>query len=185
MPCVIIGGLCQALCQMVASYEILLGGRLIIGVTGGIMTTVVPIYMAEIAPARARGILGALNNLTLILGVVAGLTLGIQHLMGTRELWHWSLGLNVPMGAANAAFLAFSPESPKFLILTKGRLQQGRQALLQLHGTNKVYLDMTYVSPRIFYSRALHIYLVICITCSKVMSVTDKPCARLTPLKKN
>ena len=110
------------------------------------MTTVVPIYMAEIAPARARGILGALNNLTLILGVVAGLTIGIQHLMGTSELWNWSLGLNVPMGAANAAFLAFSPESPKFLILTKGRLQQGRQALLRLHGTNKVYLDMTYMS---------------------------------------
>ena len=128
-----------------ASYEILLGGRLIIGVTGGIMTTVVPIYMAEIAPARARGILGALNNLNLILGIVAGLTLGIRHLMGTSELWNWSLGLNVPMGAANAAFLAFSPESPKFLILTKGRLQQGRQALLRLHGTDKVYLDMTYI----------------------------------------
>ena len=50
----------------------------------------------------------------------------------TAELWHWSLGLNVPLGALNAAFLAFSPESPKYLVLTRGKVREGRRALTKL-----------------------------------------------------
>ena len=52
--------------------------------------------------------------------------------MVTAELWHWSLGLNVPLGALNAAFLAFSPESPKYLVLTRGKVREGRRALTKL-----------------------------------------------------
>ena len=53
-------------------------------------------------------------------------------IMSTAELWHWSLGLNVPLGALNAAFLAFSPESPKYLVLTRGKVREGRRALTKL-----------------------------------------------------
>ena len=61
-------------------------GRLIIGVTGGILTTVVPVYLAEISPVNIRGLLGALNNLTLIIGAVAGMVTGINHVMGTGDV---------------------------------------------------------------------------------------------------
>ena len=68
-----------------------IAGRLIIGITGGILTTVVPVYLAEISPVNIRGLLGALNNLTLIIGAVVGMVTGINHVMGTS-------------GATNAIF---------------------------------------------------------------------------------
>jgi len=108
----ILGGLCQALTQPISSYEILLAGRLIIGITGGILTTVVPVYLAEISPVNIRGLLGALNNLTLIIGAVAGMVTGINHVMGTAELWHWSLGLNVPLGASTRLSLPSAQSLP-------------------------------------------------------------------------
>jgi MFS transporter, SP family, solute carrier family 2 (facilitated glucose transporter), member 3 len=45
---------------------------LIVGLTAGLNTVLVPIYLSEIAPVRLRGGIGVLNQLAVTLGIFIG-----------------------------------------------------------------------------------------------------------------
>ena len=46
-------------------------GRMIVGIAVGLASSVVPVYIAELAPPRQRGRLVAFNNLCVVVGQVA------------------------------------------------------------------------------------------------------------------
>lgn len=58
------------LCGTAWSLPLLLGGRVLCGVGFGIASTVVPVYMSEVAPARFRGAIGSVNQLTINVGIL-------------------------------------------------------------------------------------------------------------------
>lgn len=59
----ILGSICMFMSLYVASYELLIVGRFIIGLNSGLNSAVPPMYLTEISPARIRGAVGTVHSL--------------------------------------------------------------------------------------------------------------------------
>ena len=78
----IVGGLCQALAQ---EMWVLFLGRAVGGWGVGMLSCLAPLYLSEIAPRRIRGGLLALEQFSIVTGVVVGfwyvpLVLGLSNI---------------------------------------------------------------------------------------------------------
>ena len=58
----VLGGLTMALSRPTMAWEVLLVGRLVVGLTAGLNTVLVPVYVSEISPLHLRGALGGLQH---------------------------------------------------------------------------------------------------------------------------
>lgn len=62
-----IGAILFYTCRAAKSVELLLLGRLIVGLASGLTTSTVPMYLAELAPLELRGTLAVLASMGLYL----------------------------------------------------------------------------------------------------------------------
>ena len=56
--------------KLAASWEMLIIGRLVVGLYSGLSTGFVPMYVGEIAPTTLRGALGTLHQLGIVIGIL-------------------------------------------------------------------------------------------------------------------
>ncbi|MBR2570090.1 MAG: sugar porter family MFS transporter [Paenibacillus sp.] len=132
----IIGTLGSAIPSTFSGYII---ARMIGGLGIGITSTLCPLYNAEIAPAKYRGRLVALNQLAVVTGifVVYFVNMGIagmgDHAWGVENAWRWMFGVGVIPGVLFLVLLFFVPESPRWLI-TQGRPADSLPILVKIHG---------------------------------------------------
>lgn len=56
----VVGAIFFYFCRVFASVEILVTGRLIVGLASGLTTSILPMYLAEVAPLELRGTLAVL-----------------------------------------------------------------------------------------------------------------------------
>lgn len=125
----ILGAIVFLLVPSLNSVEMLLIGRLIVGLSGGLATSLLPMYMTEIAPLKLRGAVGVLCQLGITCGVFLGQVAGLDSVLGTKEHWHIMLAA-FSLLCAIALLLTFVlPESPKYLYITK---EQQSKALKEL-----------------------------------------------------
>uniref|UniRef100_W5MNH4 Major facilitator superfamily (MFS) profile domain-containing protein n=1 Tax=Lepisosteus oculatus TaxID=7918 RepID=W5MNH4_LEPOC len=73
----LVGGLLMGLSTAAASFEMLIAGRLLIGVFCGLCTGLVPMYIGEISPTGLRGAFGTLHQLGVVLGILVAQVLGL------------------------------------------------------------------------------------------------------------
>lgn len=66
----ILGGCLMGFCKIATSVEMLILGRLIIGLFCGLCTGFVPLYIGEISPTALRGAFGTLNQLGIVIGIL-------------------------------------------------------------------------------------------------------------------
>lgn len=59
----------------------------------GLNTSLVPMYISEIAPLNLRGGLGTVNQLAVTVGLLLSQVLGIEQILGTDEGWPLLLGI--------------------------------------------------------------------------------------------
>jgi sugar porter (SP) family MFS transporter len=103
-----------------------------LGVGAAILTA--PVYIAEIAPARARGSLVSLNQLMIVIGISISFFSNYFLVSLGAESWRWMLGVQVIPAALYFLLLVLVPESPRWL-LSKGREQSALAVLTQVHGS--------------------------------------------------
>ena len=73
-------------------FAVLVAGRMVVGIAVGLASSVVPVYIAELAPPHMRGLLVGVHNLSCVLGQVgAGLVDG--GFSGTYAGWRYMLGV--------------------------------------------------------------------------------------------
>ncbi|XP_015833452.1 glucose transporter type 1 isoform X4 [Tribolium castaneum] len=138
-----ITGACLMWCTKLAnSYEILFFGRFIIGVNCGLNTSLVPMYISEIAPLNLRGGLGTVNQLAVTVGLLLSQVLGIEQILGTNDGWPLLLGLAVCPALLQLVLLPICPESPRYLLITKQWEEEARKALRRLRASNQVEEDI-------------------------------------------
>ncbi|XP_025267040.1 glucose transporter type 1 isoform X6 [Camponotus floridanus] len=138
----IVGACLMGFTKLAESYEMLFFGRFIIGVNCGLNTSLVPMYISEIAPLNLRGGLGTVNQLAVTVGLLVSQVLGIEQILGTNEGWPVLLGLAICPAILQLLLLPVCPESPRYLLITKQWEEEARKALRRLRASNQVEEDI-------------------------------------------
>jgi len=138
----IVAAMAMVFSKHVTSYELLIIGRYLIGVNCGLNTSLVPMYISEIAPLNLRGGLGTVNQLAVTVGLLTSQVLGVDYLLGTDEGWPYLLGIAVFPSILQMVLLPICPESPRYLLISKGQEQGAREALKRLRNTPNIEDDI-------------------------------------------
>ena len=103
------------------------------GVAIGLASTLSPLYIAEISPARKRGLLVSLNQLAIVTGIL--LSYSVNYLLtGTGPSnWRWMFACAAVPSICFLLTLLFIPESPRWLV-QKGREPEAEHFLSQVVG---------------------------------------------------
>jgi MFS transporter, SP family, galactose:H+ symporter len=111
------------------SVPMLLVARLLLGLTIGVSVVVVPVFVAESAPASVRGSLLVGYQVATVFGIIVGY-LACYLLAGSRD-WRWMLALAAVPAALVALLLLRMPDTARWYVL-KGRVAEARRALQQV-----------------------------------------------------
>ncbi|BBY22479.1 sugar porter family MFS transporter [Mycobacterium stomatepiae] len=112
-----------------ASLPMLLTARLLLGVTIGVMVVVVPVYIAESAPAAVRGALLTAYQLTIVSGLIVGYLVG--YLLADTHSWRLMLGLAAVPVMLLLPLVIRLPDTARWYLL-KGRVDDARRVLLRV-----------------------------------------------------
>uniref|UniRef100_A0A6Q2YYA1 Proton myo-inositol cotransporter n=1 Tax=Esox lucius TaxID=8010 RepID=A0A6Q2YYA1_ESOLU len=117
--------------------EVLLVGRLIVGLGLGIASMTVPVYIAEASPPHLRGQLVTINTLFITGGQFAASIVDGAFSYLHHDGWRYMLGLSVVPALLQFVGFLFLPESPRWLI-QKGLTQKARRVLSQIRGNQNI-----------------------------------------------
>ncbi|XP_073221766.1 sugar transporter ERD6-like 5 isoform X4 [Cicer arietinum] len=104
-------------------------GRLLLGCGMGLLSFVVPVYIAEITPKDLRGGFTAIHQLMICCGV------SLTYLVGAYLNWRALALVGTFPCLAQLLSLSFIPESPRWLAKV-GRMERSEYALQHLRGKN-------------------------------------------------
>jgi SP family arabinose:H+ symporter-like MFS transporter len=108
--------------------------RLIGGLAIGLASVLTPVYIAEISPSKNRGTLVSLNQLAIVIGILAAYLVNWQLSRLGDSSWRWMLAVAAIPAVAFFAGLFAIPESPRWLI-SRGRHDEGQRILARIYGT--------------------------------------------------
>jgi len=107
--------------------------RFLGGVAIGIASTLSPLYIAEISPARSRGLLVSLNQLAIVSGILLSYSVNYLLTGAGPSNWRWMFASAAIPSVLFFLTLLFIPESPRWL-MQKGREQEAERFLAQIVG---------------------------------------------------
>ncbi|KAJ7158266.1 general substrate transporter [Mycena crocata] len=117
----------------------LMVGRMIQGFGTGILSTAVPIYQCEIAPAHRRGMFISLESLWMNAGYCASSWIGYAFFFDMRgeDSWRGPYGLQALVSLILFVWTFLLPETPRWLI-QNGFKAEGLWTLADLHAAGDV-----------------------------------------------
>jgi sugar porter (SP) family MFS transporter len=122
--------------------------RLIGGIAIGIASTLSPLYIAEISPARSRGLMVSLNQLAIVVGILVSYSVNYLLTGVGPSNWRWMFASAAIPSVFFFFALLFISESPRWLV-QKGRDAEARTFLAQLAGEEKAVLEIAAIRAAI------------------------------------
>lgn len=121
------------------NFAALITGRSIQGLGAGILSTVVPVYQVEIAPAGARGMLAGIEALCMNAGYAVAAWVGYAFFMDAHaeHAWRGPFAVQAAVSLVLVIWTFFLPESPRWLI-QHGFKTEGLWTLADLHARGDV-----------------------------------------------
>lgn len=133
------GLVCSAAIFAISSLGMALSGQLSVfilmrfaaGIGVGMASMLSPLYIAEISPAHTRGRNVAINQLTIVLGIL--ITNLVNYMLADKgpDSWRWMFGLGVVPAGLFLAGVSFLPESPRWLF-NNGHLEKATVILTKI-----------------------------------------------------
>ncbi|MBS1508705.1 MAG: sugar porter family MFS transporter [Bacteroidetes bacterium] len=102
--------------------------RFLGGLSIGASSVVAPVYISEIAPPKFRGRMGISFQLNIVLGILFAYVSNYL-LSGGAEDWRWMLGVVAIPSIAFFILLFFTPETPRWLILHEGKVDEAKKII--------------------------------------------------------
>ncbi|XP_039098788.1 solute carrier family 2, facilitated glucose transporter member 11 [Hyaena hyaena] len=127
------------------SFEMVMLGRLLMGVSAGVSINVQPMYLGESAPKELRGSVAMSSAVFTALGIVIGQVVGFRELLGDPQVWPLLLASCLVPGVLQLASLPLLPESPRYLLIDRGDMEACLAALQRLRGTVDVAGELAYL----------------------------------------
>ncbi|MDR3104900.1 MAG: sugar porter family MFS transporter [Yokenella regensburgei] len=140
---------------LASNFDMFIIYRIVGGVGIGLASALSPLYIAEVSPAEKRGRFVAVNQLTIVIGVLAAQLVNLmiadpvpggatqQMLVETwngQVGWRWMFGAELVPALAFLVLMFFVPESPRWL-MKAGKPERAR-AMLERIGS-KAYAAQT------------------------------------------
>lgn len=137
------------------NFDVFVAYRIVGGVAIGLASALSPLYIAEISPAAQRGRFVAVNQLTIVIGVLAAQLINLmiaepvasnatlQEISASwngQEGWRWMFGSGIVPALAFLVLMFFVPESPRWLARV-GKNERAHQMLKRIG--NQQYADQT------------------------------------------
>ncbi|HAT1622793.1 TPA: sugar porter family MFS transporter [Raoultella planticola] len=140
---------------LAGSFDLFVAWRIVGGLGIGLASALSPMYIAEISPAAQRGRFVAVNQLTIVIGVLAAqlVNLAIAKPVASSATlaeisaswngqvgWRWMFGSGIVPALAFLILMFFVPESPRWLVRV-GKNQRAHQMLMRIG--NQRYAEET------------------------------------------
>ena len=122
-------------CAAAMSVTALIVGRTVVGLGIGFASSTVPLYISEVAPARARGWQVSLFQLAITVGILTAYL--VDYSFAETENWRWMLGLAVIPGAILFLGMLFLPETPRWYA-QRSQFDSARRVLIRIRGNQDV-----------------------------------------------
>ncbi|HVU27212.1 MAG TPA: sugar porter family MFS transporter [Verrucomicrobiae bacterium] len=135
---------------LAGNFDIFIAWRICGGVAIGLASNLSPMYIAEVAPAQMRGKLVAINQLTVVIGILLAQIINwslVRHLpQGAtddfirnswfgQQGWRWMFGLTAAPAILFFLGMLCVPESPRWLA-KNGKSDFARKILAKIGGEN-------------------------------------------------
>ena len=130
------------------NFTIFLLARMLGGIGVGMASALVPMYIAEISPAKIRGALGTLNQMAIAFGMVrayiANWQIDKMHTLETNITtgWRWMFGSECFPALAFAIIMFIVPETPRWLLM-KNRKEEALTVLERVNGSREEALQQS------------------------------------------
>nr|XP_026489964.1 solute carrier family 2, facilitated glucose transporter member 1-like isoform X1 [Vanessa tameamea] len=130
----IAGAILFLFCRAANSVEMLVLGRLLVGLAGGLTTSIVPMYLTELSPPRLSGAMGVACPLGVNAGVLVGQVMGLDVILGGVDNWPYLLSVFALLVIISLPILFILPESPKYLFVVNRNEPAAIKELSRLRG---------------------------------------------------
>jgi sugar porter (SP) family MFS transporter len=129
---------------LATSSVFFIAARLTGGLAVGAASVLSPMYVAEVAPARNRGTLVSIYQLTIVLGILISYTINYE-LHDLENNWRWMFATGVVPSILFFAGLLFIPESPRWLYKA-GREPEALAVLTRIGGRRMAESEMVEIA---------------------------------------
>jgi len=93
-----------------------IAARFMAGVGVGMASMLSPMYIAEVSPAQYRGRMVAINQLTIVIGILITNLVNYSLRNSGTDAWRWMFGMGVVPSTLFVIGVLWLPESPRWLI---------------------------------------------------------------------
>lgn len=142
------------------SFRVFVAWRICGGVAIGLASSLSPLYISEVSPAALRGRLVSINQLTIVIGILAAqivdwslvrhLPAGasdafIAHSWYGQSGWRWMFALTALPALMFVTGVSILPESPRWLV-KRGRIDEARRTLERIGGSDHARAEITAIA---------------------------------------
>jgi MFS family permease len=127
----IVSGVCLCAAQNIAMFIVF---RFFAGAGSLAFAALMPVYTAELAPPKLRGLFVGMNAMGVAFASVTGPYMGLAFYFSKSPAAQWRapLGLALIFPVAILLVLLMAPESPRWLLMV-GRVGEAREIVMKIH----------------------------------------------------
>ncbi|OAD00041.1 hypothetical protein MUCCIDRAFT_147650 [Mucor lusitanicus CBS 277.49] len=114
-------------------------GRIICGLSCGLGSLTVPIYVGEISTVKSRGVMGTINQMMTSTGILLSCIIGLP--LSTVPLWRVSYAIVTVPALIQTILMPFCTESPRYLV-SINKIPEAKASLQRLRPNASIDMEL-------------------------------------------